>query len=131
MPAANLSYGSNPRLPGRSSDIAIERIKIPSKPALIQGQISSGKLMIIKEMKTIFSKNIEKNSIFNVKEILKPMTEDELNGMMPDEEVLREKEEKAIRNQIKRLKNQKKKEINLENLKKPKQQQNLIKTKKK
>jgi len=82
--------------------------------------MSSVRLMVIQEMKTIFNKNIEKNSIFNVKEILKPMSEEELLKMMPDKDVLKKKEEEAIKNQIERLKNQQKKEIKLENLKKPK-----------
>ncbi|MHA1913904.1 MAG: hypothetical protein ACW986_05215 [Promethearchaeota archaeon] len=120
MPTTNLSYSTPPRLPGGSSETAIERIRVPSKPALIQSQMTSGRLMVIQEMKTIFSKNIEENSDFNVKEILKPMTEEELIEMMPDEELLKKKEEEAIRNQIERLKNKKKKEIKLENLKKPK-----------
>lgn len=120
MPATNLSYNAPPHLPNSASDIPIERIRIPSKPALIQSQMSSGRLMVIKEMKTIFKKNIEENSIFNVKEILKPMSEEELLKMMPDKDVLKKKEEEAIKNQIERLKNQQKKEIKLENLKKPK-----------
>ncbi|MHA2401142.1 MAG: hypothetical protein ACXADU_19930, partial [Promethearchaeota archaeon] len=67
-----------------------------------------------------FNKNIEENSIFNVKEILKPMSEEELLKMMPDKDLLKKKEEQAIKNQIERLKNQQKKEIKLENLTKPK-----------
>ncbi len=120
MPATNLSYNTPPHLPNSASDIPIERIRVPSKPVLIQSQMSSGRLMVIQEMKTIFNKNIEENSIFNVKEILKPMSEEELLKMMPDKDVLKKKEEQAIKNQIERLKNQQKKEIKLENLTKPK-----------
>ena len=120
MPVGNISYGSPPRLPGRSSEFGIERITIPTKPALIQGQMSSGKLMVIKEMKTIFQQNVEKNEIFNVKDILKPLTEDELNEMILDDETLMKREEEAINNQIKRLKKKKDGELKLENLKKPK-----------
>jgi hypothetical protein len=120
MPATNLSYNTPPYLPDTASDIPIERIRIPSKPLLIQSQMSSGRLMVIQEMKTIFNKNIEENSIFNVKEILKPMSEEELLKMMPDKDLLKKKEEQAIKNQIERLKNQQKKEIKLENLTKPK-----------
>ena len=120
MPVGNFSYGSHPRLPNKSSESGIERIRVPTKPALIQGQISSGKLMVIKEMKTIFMKNFEKNEIFNVKEILKPLTEEELKELMVDDEVLMKKEEEAIDNQIKRLKKQHEKEIHLDGLKKPK-----------
>ncbi|MHA2400180.1 MAG: hypothetical protein ACXADU_15000, partial [Promethearchaeota archaeon] len=91
MPATNLSYNTPPYLPDTASDIPIERIRIPSKPLLIQSQMSSGRLMVIQEMKTIFNKNIEENSIFNVKEILKPMSEEELLKMMPDKDLLKKK----------------------------------------
>ena len=120
MPATNVSYNAPSHLPNSASDIPIERIRPSSKSSLIQSQMSSVRLMVIQEMKTIFNKNIEKNSIFNVKEILKPMSEEELLKMMPDKDVLKKKEEEAIKNQIERLKNQQKKEIKLENLKKPK-----------
>lgn len=120
MPVGNFSYDSPPRLSNRSSESGIERIRVPTNPALIQGQMSSGKLMVIKEMKTIFKQNFEKNEIFNVKEILKPLTEDELKELMVDDEVLMKKEEEAINNQIKRLKQQQEKEVHLDNLKKPK-----------
>jgi hypothetical protein len=120
MPATNVSYNAPSHLPNSASDIPIERIRPSSKSSLIQSQMSSGRLMVIQEMKRIFNKNIEENSIFNVKEILKPMSEGELLKMRPDKDVLKKKEEEAIKNQIERLKNQQKKEIKLENLKKPK-----------
>jgi hypothetical protein len=109
-----------PSIPKRSgSEPAIERIKVPTKPALIQGQTSSSKLMVIREMKSIFKQNIEVNSEFNIKEILKPLSEEELNAMRLDDNLLKEKEEEAIKNQIKRLKKLDDKEIKLENLKPP------------
>ncbi len=109
-----------PSIPNRSgSEPAIERIRIPTKPALIQGQMSSSKLMVIREMKSIFKQNIEINSEFNIKEILKPLSEEELNAMRVDEENLKKKEEEAIQNQIKRLKKLEDKEIHLEDLKLP------------
>ena len=98
----------------------IERIKLPTKPALIQGQMSSNKLMVIREMKSIFNENIDKNSGFNIKAILKPLSEQELEVMMLNDEELMKKEEEAIKNQIDRLKKQQEKEIHLENLKPPK-----------
>jgi len=104
----------------RSSESGIERIKRPTKPVYIQGQMPSSKLMVIKEMKSIFRNNLENNSDFNIKEILKPLAEEELNLMILDDEELAKKEEIAIQNQFKRLKEQHKKEIQLENLKQPK-----------
>ena len=117
---ANISYAQTPRLPNRNSGPGIERIKKPSNPSLIQGQMSSGNLMVIKEMKTIFKQITDKNSIFNIKDILKPLTEEELNKMMLDDEILKEKEEEAITNQIKRFKKEQGKVIKLKKLKKPK-----------
>ncbi|MHA2283846.1 MAG: hypothetical protein ACXAC5_23645, partial [Promethearchaeota archaeon] len=116
----NLSYAQTPRLPNRNSGSGIERIKQPSNPSLIQSQMSSGKLMVIKEMKTIFKQNVDKNSIFNINDILKPLTELELKELMLDEEVLKEKEEEAINKQIERFKKEQEKAIELKKLKKPK-----------
>jgi hypothetical protein len=101
----------------RSQEGGIERIKKPVTAVSIQGQISSGKLMVIKEMKSIFKANIDKNSEFNIKDILKPLTEKELEEMILNDEELEKKEEEAIKNQIKRIKKQ---QDGLENLKPPK-----------
>jgi hypothetical protein len=116
---ANFSYTQTPRLPNRDSGPGIERIKKPSNPSLIQGQMSSGKLMVIKEMKAIFKQSTDENSNFNIKDILKPLTEEELNKMMVDDNILKEKEEAAINNQIKRFKKEQEKVIKLKKLKKP------------
>ncbi|MCK4779760.1 MAG: hypothetical protein KAT57_06215, partial [Candidatus Lokiarchaeota archaeon] len=68
----------------------------------------------------IFNENIDKNSGFNIKDILKPLSEQELEVMMLNDEELMKKEEEAIKNQIDRLKKQQEKEIHLKNLKPPK-----------
>ncbi|MFW9880888.1 MAG: hypothetical protein ACFFG0_48120 [Candidatus Thorarchaeota archaeon] len=120
IPVGKFLHDLSVRPPNSSSELGIERIRVPIKPALIQSQISSSKLIVIKEMKTIFQQNIEKNETFNVKDILKPLTEDELKELMVDDEILMKKEEEAINNQIKRLKKQQEKKIRLEDLKKPK-----------
>jgi hypothetical protein len=119
IPNNPIQYIPPIRNTGRS-ELAIERIKIPAKPSMIQGQMSSGKLMVIKEMKTLFKKNIEKNSNFNIKDILKPLTEEELKLITLNDEELLKKEEKSIKNQIKRLKKQQKEKLNLEDLNPPK-----------
>ncbi len=119
MPQTNVQY--IPSLPHRGgSGIGIERIKGSTKPALIQGQMSSNKLLVIREMKSIFNENVNKNSEFNIKDILKPLSEEELKSMMLDDEEIMKKEEEAIKNQINRLKKHQNKEIHLENLKPPK-----------
>ncbi|HEC38668.1 MAG TPA: hypothetical protein ENI29_10570 [bacterium] len=110
-----------PRTPMiRSLESGIERIKKPTKPTLMQGQITSSTLMVIKEMKSIFKSNKENNSDFNIQDILKPLSEDELNKITLDDEELEKKEEIAIQNQIKRFKKHSAKEIQVENLTPPK-----------
>jgi hypothetical protein len=122
----NVSLNNNSQFPPvpvirSSQDDGIKRIKKPlSRPNLIQGQGSSAKMLVIKEMKSIFQKSIEKNSSFSIKNILKPMTEAELKALTLNEEDLKKKEEQAIKNQIKRIKRNEEKEISLENLNKPK-----------
>jgi len=122
----NVSFnGGGPYLsqdsPIRTNNLSgIERIKSPpSRPALVAGG-SPAKVMVIREMKEVFQKVTENNSEFNIRRILKPMSEEELNSVTLSEEILREKEEIAIQNQIKRLENKSSKQVTLENLKKPK-----------
>jgi hypothetical protein len=71
-------------------------------------------------MKSVFKKSFEKNNGFSIKDILKPMSDEELKIITLDEEVLKKKEEEAIKNQIKRLEKQNEKQISIKNLKKPK-----------
>ena len=118
LPISTITYNPSSQL-RRCQDIAIEKIKSYVTPTIIQGQIPSNKLMVIKEMKSIFKQNIEKNSTFNVKEILNPMTEDELKAIMLNDDELSIKENEAINNQKKRLERKQEKQIQLENLKKP------------
>lgn len=119
IPPTKIQYV--PSIPNRGgSGPAIERIKVPTKPALIQEQMSSNKLMVIKEMKSIFNASLNENNEFNIKNILKPLSEEELKSIMLDEEELMKKEEKAIKNQINRLKKHQIEEIQLKNLKPPK-----------
>jgi hypothetical protein len=124
----NLSFNSIPQsyitqtpVVVNKSGMGIEGIKSPpSRSNLIQDSGSSAKLLVIKEMKSLFQKNIEKNMDFNVKDILKPMSEEELKSMILSNEDLEKKEEQAIQNQIKRLKKQQNKKVTLDKLKKPK-----------
>ncbi len=119
MPQTNIQYLPSVPIRGGSGP-GIERIKRSTKLALIQGQMPSNKLMVIKEMKSIFNENKSENSEFNIKDILKPLSNEELKAMVLDDEELMKKEEDAIKNQIKRLKKQQDKEFLLENLKPPK-----------
>ena len=101
-----------------SSGPGIERNKRPpSRPSLVGG--SSAKVMVIREMKSVFQKNIEDNSDFNVQMLLKPMSEEELNKIILSEEELLKKEEIAIQNQIEKYKKAQEKDLALEDLRKP------------
>ncbi len=117
----NQQYLPAPPVIKRSQEIGIERIKQPySKDGLIQSGVSSAKILVIKEMKSVFKESYEKNNGFSIKDILEPMSDEELKSLILDEKQLEEKEEEAIKNQIKRLEKHKKKELSLEKLKKPK-----------
>ena len=119
----NPNQGYLPSRPPMQStnEVPIERRKTPpSAPRLIQGGTSSAKVLVIKEMKEIFFKNIEKNKDFNVKDILKPLTEEEIKHITLNEEELKKREEKAIENQIKRIEKEQELSMSLENLKEPK-----------
>ncbi|KKM79729.1 hypothetical protein LCGC14_1346990 [marine sediment metagenome] len=118
-PHNNVQYLPSAPIAQRS-ELGIVRIKSPSKLTPIEGQISSSKLMVIKEMKSIFKTKMGANSSFNIKDFLKPLTEEELKTIMLDDEELEKKEEEAIKNQINRFKKQQEKELRLENLKSPK-----------
>lgn len=121
----SMSFNTTPSFPPapvirRTQGEGIERIKLPSSnPTLMQNQTSSAKMLVIKEMKSIFQKSVEKNSTFSIKDILKPMSEEELKKLTLNEEDLKKKEEIAIENQIRRFKKQQDEKASLENLKKP------------
>jgi len=117
----NTQYLSSLPVVKRSQETVIERIKmLPSNPSLIQNGAPSAKILVIKEMKSIFQSSIEKYNGFSIKDILKPMSEEDLNSITFSDEELKKKEQEAINNQIKRLENKQKEQISLENLKKPK-----------
>ena len=122
---ASLNGGGNAYLPStppirREAGLGIERTnRPPSRSALVAGG-SPAKVLVIREMKEVFQKNTTDNSEFDIRKILKPMSEDELNTITLSEEILREKEEIAIKNQIKRIENKQTETPSLENLKPPK-----------
>ncbi|MFX0010249.1 MAG: hypothetical protein ACFE9R_08045 [Candidatus Hermodarchaeota archaeon] len=119
MPTNPISYGPPSGVPQRIPGPGIERIRSQEMQSLIQGSGSSAKLLVIKEMKTIFRETTEKNNGFSIKDILKPMEEEELKAITLSDEELVKKEEVAITNQIKRFKKQQEEKIELENLKAP------------
>ncbi len=122
----NMSFSNAQYLPSisvvkRSQEPGIERIKgLPLKPNLIPNGAPSAKILVIKEMKSIFQNSIEKNNSFSIKNILRPMSEEELKVITLSDEELKEKEQESINNQIKRLANKQKNQISLKDLKTPK-----------
>jgi hypothetical protein len=120
MPVNPLSYGPSSRIPQRIPGPGIERVKRSEVQSLIQNQGSSAKLLVIKEMKTIFRETTEINKGFSIKDILKPMEEIDLQSITLNDEELKKKEEEAITNQIKRFKKQQEEKTKLEQLKEPK-----------
>jgi hypothetical protein len=120
----NMSFNNTQYIPQipvkRSQEPGIERIKRPpSNHNLLQPGAPSAKILVIKEMKSIFQTSMDTNSEFNIKNILKPMSEEELKAIILSDDILMEKEQKSIENQIKRLKNNQEKQLALEDLKKP------------
>ena len=121
----SLNGGGNTYLPStppvrRTDGSGIERInRPPSRSALVAGG-SPAKVLVIREMKEVFQKTTADNSEFDIRKILKPMSEDELESITLSENILREKEEIAIQNQIKRLENKQTEALSLEDLKPPK-----------
>jgi hypothetical protein len=71
-------------------------------------------------MKSIFKSNTENNSDFDIRNILKPLSKEELESMMLDEEELALREKKAIKNQIERFNKKENNIVQLDNLKPPK-----------
>jgi hypothetical protein len=119
LPKNVISYGPPSGPPQRISGPPIQRIQKPELTSLIQGNGSSVKALVIREMKEKFQKSIEIHNGFSIKDILKPMDEEELHKLTLDEETLRKKEQIAIQNQIKRLENKQARDVQLDDLKKP------------
>ncbi len=120
----NMSFNNTQYLPPipvkRSQEPGIERIRrLPSNSNLLQSGAPSAKILVIKEMKSIFKNSIDENTDFNIKNILKPMSEEDLKAITLSDELLMKKEQESIKNQIKRLKNKQKEPLALENLKEP------------
>ena len=120
----SLTSGESAYLPAgppirRSYGPGIERIKRPpSRSDLVAGG-SPAKILVIREMKEIFQKTTADNSEFDIRKILQPMSEEELESITLGTDILREKEEIAIQNQIKRLENKQIEAPSLDNLKPP------------
>ena len=120
----NMSFNNvqyTPQMPvKRSQEFGIEKLKrLPSNVTLLPPGAPAAKILVIKEMKSIFQASIDNNNEFNIKDILKPMSEEELKAITLSDEILIEKEQKAIKNQIKRLESNQEKQLALEDLKKP------------
>jgi len=119
MPLSSVPVGPPQRLPQRVPGASMSHVTSEKVASLIKSSASSVKMLVIKEMKDKFREVTEKHNGFSVKDILKPMSKEELKALTLDEEDLRKKSEEAINNQIKRLQKQESQQIELSDLKKP------------
>jgi len=119
MPLNTVSVGPPQRMPQRIPGASMSRVTSEKVASLIKSSASSVKMLVIKEMKEKFKEVSEKNNGFSVKDILKPMSEEEHKALTLNEEDLKKKSEEAINNQIKRLQKKDNNKIDLNDLKKP------------
>lgn len=119
MPLSSVPVGPPQRIPQRIPGASMTRVTSEKVASLIKSSVSSVKRLVITEMKEKFKEVTEKHNGFSIKDILKPMSEEELKALTLNEKDLRKKEEEAINNQIKRLQKQESKPIELNDLKKP------------
>ena len=103
--------------PGLSSHDGTEIKRIKRIP--VKNVMASKKLSFLPELKQIFNNRLEDGEIFNFREILKPMDEEEHKMIILDDEKLEKKElEKFIR-QIEKNEQENSDQIKLDDLKKP------------
>jgi hypothetical protein len=119
MPLSSVPAGPPQGIPQRIPGASTSRMTSEKVASLIKSSASSVRMLVIKEMKDKFREVTEKHNGFSVKDILKPMSEEEHKALTLNEEDLMRKSEEAISNQIKRLQKQESKPIELSDLKKP------------
>ena len=100
-----------------SNDQGITRIRrVPSKTI---GNGPPKRLAFIGELKGVFENVMKDRDVLNFRDILQPMSNDELKSITLDEEILKKKELEAITRSIKKIESKENEPIKLENLKKP------------
>ncbi|TXT58398.1 MAG: hypothetical protein BAJALOKI2v1_380009 [Promethearchaeota archaeon] len=109
MNFSGASYSTGP--PRRSSSQDKGILPIKRKTPKKTGMPSKG-LVYISELKTVLKKGIKENNEFNVNDILKPMSDDELKQVTLDEDELTKKQEEFLTRQLQ--KEEKKKKPNKE-----------------
>ncbi len=99
----------------------IERIKRPLPLSTIHPTGGSpSKIQVIKEMETKFKKCYDENKGFNIKDILTPMSDEELEKTLLCDEELQEREEKMVKKLKERERSKSnEKQIEIEDLKPP------------
>ncbi len=98
------SYSQGPPRRSNSQDKGILPIK--RKTPKQTGMPGKG-LVYIKELKTVLQKGFKENNEFNIKDILKPMSDDEIKQITLDEEDLTKKQEEFFERQIQKEKGEK------------------------
>ncbi len=101
-----------------SNDRAITRIRrVPSKSV---GGGFPKPLAFLSELKGVFSNVMKDKEVLDFRDILKPMSEDELKTIILDDAILEKKELETFTRSMKKIENKKSEPLKLENLKKPK-----------
>ncbi|MFX1276769.1 MAG: hypothetical protein ACFFAT_17240 [Promethearchaeota archaeon] len=77
------------------------------------------RLAFLGELKEVFGNVMKDKEVLNFRDILKPMTEEELNSITLDAEVLKKKELESFTRKMKKIEDKNSEPIKLENLKKP------------
>ena len=103
--------------PGFSSHEGMEIKRIKRLP--VKNISTSKRLTYLPELKEIFNTSLENDGIFNFKEVLKPMDEDEFKKIVLDEEELEKKELEALARQVEKMEQENSSQIKLEDLKRP------------
>jgi len=115
------------RFDGISNDSALNQIsndqdirRIRRVPSKIIGSGPPKRLAFIGELKGVFENVMKDKDVLNFRDILKPMSDDELKHIILDEEILKKKELEAFTRSMKKIESKDTEPIKLENLKKPK-----------
>lgn len=101
--------------PGLSSQDGIEIKRIRRIP--VKNVNASKRLSFLSELKEILNNSTEDNGVFNFKQILKPMDEEELKMIVLDDEELEKKEIEMLTRQMEKIEQENSGQIKLEDLK--------------
>ena len=109
--------GTSLGLSNHSSRDGLEIKRIKRLP--VKNLNSSKRLSFLPELKEVFNASKENNGVFNFKEILKPMNDEELKEIILNDEDLEKKESELLKRQMDKIEQEKPSQIKLDDLKRP------------